>query len=116
METVTTLEKRMETFPRRSSVDLARMASYCEWVRVSLVLKLDIQWRMDKNALMHHAFRPCSVVEIPKERIDAVFAYGMREWGGMMLTWQETNCSRDRQRGRCECIKFRNQTVCSNIA
>lgn len=28
------------------------------------------------NELMHQAFRPCAVVEIPKERIDAIFAYG----------------------------------------
>jgi len=26
---------------------------------------------------MHHAFRPCAVVEIPKERIDVIFAYGI---------------------------------------
>jgi hypothetical protein len=25
---------------------------------------------------MHGAFRPCAVVEIPKERIDVIFAYG----------------------------------------
>jgi len=27
---------------------------------------------------MHGAFRPCAVVDIPRERIDAVFAYGTR--------------------------------------
>ena len=26
--------------------------------------------------MMHSAFRPCAVVEIPRERIDAIFAYG----------------------------------------
>ena len=25
---------------------------------------------------MHQAFRPCAVVEIPKERIEVIFAYG----------------------------------------
>lgn len=29
---------------------------------------------------MHHAFRPCAVVEIPKERIDVILAYGILFW------------------------------------
>lgn len=26
--------------------------------------------------VMHGAFRPCAVVDIPRERIDVIFAYG----------------------------------------
>ena len=28
------------------------------------------------HVVMHGAFRPCAVVDIPKERIDVIFAYG----------------------------------------
>jgi hypothetical protein len=29
------------------------------------------------DALMHNAFRPCAVIEVQRERIDAIHAYGI---------------------------------------
>src|SRR5277367_906802 len=65
---------------------------------------------------MHSAFRPCAVIDIPKERIDVIFAYGNTypdSFGCRKpADWAKAiNCLWELRGGHYGSIKFRNQTV-----
>ena len=72
------------------------------------------------HVVMHSAFRPCAVIDIPKERIDVIFAYGNTYPDSFGCRKpadcaKAINCLWELRGGHYESIKFRNQTVRSFI-
>ena len=98
-------------------------------VRVRAVWGVVLRWTIidrDVNAeclhvVMHGAFRPCAVVDIPKERIDVIFAYGNTYpdsfgWRIVADCAKAINCLWELRGGHYGSIKFRNQTVHSKLS
>ena len=66
------------------------------------------------HVVMHGAFRPCAVVEIPKDRIDAIFAYGIISVVMRNTNFKLINCSLQLQQEHYEVTEFMNRMV-SNL-